>query len=167
MLIIYKGIFLKLWSKVLHIFLLFSLYFSSLNLKYLKLTKMDITRFAMNLFIYIPGVYFETLNIWLEIRSVGSIKSMGRIVISPWTKICTKWAYVAPARVHYWTFVCVRNINYAHGENHVWAVNTPISKEWFLPLTCQSVACGLGERPINPQTDTPVVCGPRLTGQDH
>ena len=32
-------------------FLLFSLYFSSLNLKYLKLTKMDITRFAMKLFI--------------------------------------------------------------------------------------------------------------------
>ena len=31
-------------------FLLFSLYFSSLNLKYLKLTKMDITRFAMKLF---------------------------------------------------------------------------------------------------------------------
>ena len=28
---------------------LFSLYFSSLNLKYLKLTKMDITRFAMKL----------------------------------------------------------------------------------------------------------------------
>ena len=30
---------------------LFSLYFSSLNLKYLKLTKMDVTRFAMKLFI--------------------------------------------------------------------------------------------------------------------
>ena len=28
-------------------FLLFSLYFSSLNLKYLKLTKMDSTRFVM------------------------------------------------------------------------------------------------------------------------
>ena len=42
---------MKLWSKVLQIFLLFSLYFSSLNLRYLKLTKMDITRFAMNLFI--------------------------------------------------------------------------------------------------------------------
>ena len=38
--------------KVLQIFLLFSLYFSSLNLKYLKLTKMDITRFAMKLFIF-------------------------------------------------------------------------------------------------------------------
>ena len=46
----YKVIFLKLWSKVLQIFLLFSLYFSSLNLKYLKLIKMDITRFAMKLF---------------------------------------------------------------------------------------------------------------------
>ena len=40
---------MKLWSKVLQIFL-FSLYFSSLSLKYLKLTKMDITRFAMKLF---------------------------------------------------------------------------------------------------------------------
>ena len=29
----------------------FSLYFSSLHLKYLKLTKMDLTRFAMKLFI--------------------------------------------------------------------------------------------------------------------
>ena len=37
--------------KILQIFL-FSLYFSSLNLKYLKLTKMDLTRFAMKLFIY-------------------------------------------------------------------------------------------------------------------
>ena len=41
---------MKLWSKVLQIFLLFSLYFSSLNLKYLKFTKMDITRFAMKLY---------------------------------------------------------------------------------------------------------------------
>ena len=49
-LIIDKGIILKLWSKVLHIILLFSLYFNSLNLKYLKFTKMDITRFAMKLF---------------------------------------------------------------------------------------------------------------------
>ena len=42
------------WSydqKVLQIFLLLSLYFSSLNLKYLKLTKMELTRFAMKLFI--------------------------------------------------------------------------------------------------------------------
>ena len=44
------------WSydkKVLQIFLLFSLYmyFSSLNLKHLKLTKMELTRFAMKLFI--------------------------------------------------------------------------------------------------------------------
>ena len=43
---------MKLWSKVSQIFLLFSLYFSSLNVKYLKFTKMDITRFAMKLFIY-------------------------------------------------------------------------------------------------------------------
>ena len=33
-------------------FLLFSLYFSFLNLKYLKVTKMDLVRFAMKLFIY-------------------------------------------------------------------------------------------------------------------
>ena len=46
---VYKGIFLIL-SKVLQIFLLFSLYFSSLSLIYLKLTKMDITCFAMKLF---------------------------------------------------------------------------------------------------------------------
>ena len=52
-LIIYKGMFLKLWYKVLNIFLLFSLYFSSLNLKYLNLTKMELTRFAMKLFVYI------------------------------------------------------------------------------------------------------------------
>ena len=40
--------YLKL-SNVSRIFLLFSLYFSSLNLKYLKFSKMDITRFAMTL----------------------------------------------------------------------------------------------------------------------
>ena len=45
-----KVYFWKLWSKVLQIFLLFSLHFSSLNLKYLKFTKMDITRFAMKLY---------------------------------------------------------------------------------------------------------------------
>ena len=50
--LLYKGIFLKLWSKVLHILLLLSLYFSSLNLKYLKLSKLDLTRFAMKLFIW-------------------------------------------------------------------------------------------------------------------
>ena len=33
-------------------FLIIFFIFSSLNLKYLKLTKMDITRFAMKLFIY-------------------------------------------------------------------------------------------------------------------
>ena len=49
-LIIYKGTFLKLWSKVLQIFLLFFFIFSSFNLKYLKLTKMELTRFAMKLF---------------------------------------------------------------------------------------------------------------------
>ena len=41
---------MKLLSKVLQVFLLFSLYFSSVNLKYLKLTKMELTRFAMKLF---------------------------------------------------------------------------------------------------------------------
>ena len=49
--LVYKGKFLKIWSKVLQTFLLFSLYFSSLNLKYLKFTKMELTRFAMKLFI--------------------------------------------------------------------------------------------------------------------
>ena len=44
-----KGILFKLWSNILQIFLLFSLYFSSLNLKYLKFTKMDFTRFATKL----------------------------------------------------------------------------------------------------------------------
>ena len=47
-----KDNFFKLWSKVLAILLLFSLYFSSLNLKYLKLIKMELSRFAMKLFIY-------------------------------------------------------------------------------------------------------------------
>ena len=40
-------------SKVLQVFLLLSLYFSSLNLKYLKLTKMVITRFAVKLYSYL------------------------------------------------------------------------------------------------------------------
>ena len=44
--------FLSYDKKVSHIVLLFSLYFSSFNCKYLKLTKMDITRFAMKLFIF-------------------------------------------------------------------------------------------------------------------
>ena len=48
--------FLKLWSKVSQIVLLFSLYFSSLNLKYLKLAKMDITRFAMKLLCYVEAL---------------------------------------------------------------------------------------------------------------
>ena len=42
--------FFKLWSKVIIIFLISFLYFSSLNLKYLELTKMDLTRFAMKLY---------------------------------------------------------------------------------------------------------------------
>ena len=43
-------------KSTLQIFVLFSLYFSSLNLKYLKLTKMELSRFAMKLFM------FETQN---------------------------------------------------------------------------------------------------------
>ena len=45
---------LQLWSKVSQIFLSFSLYVSSLNLKYmhLEITKMDITHFAMKHFKY-------------------------------------------------------------------------------------------------------------------
>ena len=41
--------------KSINIFLLFS-YFSSLNLKYLKLTKMDITRFAKSSLKYRGGI---------------------------------------------------------------------------------------------------------------
>ena len=54
---------MKLWSKVLQIFLLFSLYFSSLNLKYLKLTKMNIMRFAMKLFNCIMCIL-----LWMVVR---------------------------------------------------------------------------------------------------
>ena len=46
-------------EQVLQIFLLFSLYFSSLNLKYLNLTKMELTRFAMKLFIYSCWIYLR------------------------------------------------------------------------------------------------------------
>ena len=65
---VYEGIFLKLWSKVLHIFLLFYLYFSNLNLKYLKLTKMDITRFAMKLFILTWQFYRNAILIILVLN---------------------------------------------------------------------------------------------------
>ena len=57
---------MKLWSKVLQIFLLFSLYFSSLNL---KLTKMELTRFAMKLFIH-------TVHYMLTYMSKGEQMSM-------------------------------------------------------------------------------------------
>ena len=46
-------------------FSIFSLYFSSLNLRYLKFTKMDITRFAMELFIYTFMVSYCTM--WLHV----------------------------------------------------------------------------------------------------
>ena len=42
--------------------LLFSSYFSSLNLKYLKLTKMDLTRFAMKLFTYLSYISFSCFH---------------------------------------------------------------------------------------------------------
>ena len=49
--------------------LLFSLYFSSLNLKYLKLAKMELARFTMKLFIllyikhlYVNNVYFQDIE---------------------------------------------------------------------------------------------------------
>ena len=35
---------------LIYVFKIFSLYFSNLNLKYLKLIKMDITRFVIKLF---------------------------------------------------------------------------------------------------------------------
>ena len=58
--------------KGLQIFLLFSLYFSSLNLKYLKFTKMELTRFAVKLFIY--TLKYELKNIsklmkWMDCPS--------------------------------------------------------------------------------------------------
>ena len=55
--------------KSITIFLLFSLYFSSLNLKYLKLTKMDITRFAMKLFKYTINNLSVQLYNWCNCNS--------------------------------------------------------------------------------------------------
>ena len=46
-------------------FLIIFLYFSSLNLKYLKLTKMELSRFAMKLFIS-----FQT-NEWVRLTLFG------------------------------------------------------------------------------------------------
>ena len=68
LMIIKVTIVLKLWSKVLHIFLLFSLYFSSLNLKYLKLTKMDITHVAMKLFIYLNEGVPPSQKFWWHLK---------------------------------------------------------------------------------------------------
>ena len=67
---------MKLWSKVLQIFLLFSLYFSSLNLKYLKLTKMDITHFAMKLF-----KHCLIMNTALTFISICADKSVHKLII--------------------------------------------------------------------------------------
>ena len=59
-----KEYYWKLWSKVLQIFLLFSLYFSSLNLKF---TKMELSRFAMKLYTYTlffyKYMYIRDINI--------------------------------------------------------------------------------------------------------
>ena len=51
------------------IFLLFSLYFSSLNLKYLKLIKMELTRSAMKLFIC--TCFFTLLSHLLHISALS------------------------------------------------------------------------------------------------
>ena len=60
--------------KSITIFLLFSLYFSSLNLKYLKLTKMDITRFAMKLFIWfqVHRGFFSLTAIFIPAWAAGT-----------------------------------------------------------------------------------------------
>ena len=44
---LYIKVYIRSYDQKYH---LFSLYFSSLNLKYVKLTKMNLTRFAMKLF---------------------------------------------------------------------------------------------------------------------
>ena len=76
--LLYKGIFLKLW---LQIFLLFSLYFSSLNLKYLKLTKMELTRFAMKLFKLTNIVHSQThLQACTEAHYTPTCNSLTHIV---------------------------------------------------------------------------------------
>ena len=42
-----------------------------------------------------------------------------------------------------------------HDENLLFGQFIPqFRKSDFFPLTCQSITCGLGERPINPQADT-------------
>ena len=61
-LIIYQGIFLKLWSKVSQIFLLFSVYVNSFKCKYLRLTKIYITRFAIKLFIHFHFHYLVSVQ---------------------------------------------------------------------------------------------------------
>ena len=53
----------------------FSLYFSNLNIKYLKLTEMDLTRFAMKLFIFLKHVF--TLIDGSEKRTTESVCSPG------------------------------------------------------------------------------------------
>ena len=69
---LYIKVYLKLWSKVSQIFLLFSLYFSNLNLKYLKLTKMDITHFAMKLFTCPVSLNFKYWSVFAK-SEVGVI----------------------------------------------------------------------------------------------
>ena len=52
---LYIKVYIWSYDQMYHTFsyyFLYTCYFSSLNLKYLNLTKMDITRFAMNLFKY-------------------------------------------------------------------------------------------------------------------
>ena len=51
-----RNIFISYDQEVLQMFLLFSLYFSSLNLKYLKFTKMELTRVAMKLFSHLQNI---------------------------------------------------------------------------------------------------------------
>ena len=72
------------------IMFLFSLYFSSLNLKYLKLTKMNITSFAMKLFIQYLSIhiYQAQIKYWDETAAVTIIK------VSEKLKVCRCNTYV-------------------------------------------------------------------------
>ena len=75
--------YLNLWSKVSQIFL-FYLYFSSLNLKYLKLIKMELTRFAMNssyIYIYIVFLFSSMVNIKINFVKILNSKLFIIVVI--------------------------------------------------------------------------------------
>ena len=78
---IYRGIVLKLWFKILNIFFLFSLCFSSFNRKYLKLTEMDITHFAMKLFFYRYEFWMNCILFLLQVSWFQRLLAHGWICI--------------------------------------------------------------------------------------